>query len=194
VPKGAGTHRVVDVDGDGKPDTAWITPGAERRVGITTASGATFSAPIDSASPERATAIVQRVEPDGVPIVLVDTGREVLLYSAAGCHLTETQNADGSQYSFDKGFTGYGTGVECVPSGDSLRLAGLLATKNDGKATYKVTRTFVLLEGEASEARNGATDVVAKSAVESSSNVKRAHQTTCGGLVAGEDGPTEPSS
>jgi hypothetical protein len=191
VPKGAGTHRIIDVDGDGRPDTGWITAGADRRFGITTASGATFSIKITSASPEPASAIVQRVDP-GIPIALVDTGREVLLYSAAHCHLAATQNATGSSYTFDKGFTGYGTGVGCTASGERLELAGLLAKKDDGTSTYTVTRTFVDLDADGGHATNGTPQVVAKDAKASDAVVKTAQETTCGDLRAGKDGPVEP--
>lgn len=192
-PAGAGTHAIVDVDGDGRPDTAWLTGGAGRTFGITTASGATFSAPVDSASPVPASAIVNLVAAgDGTaPIALVDTGREVLLLSAADCALTPTQDAQGEAYTFDKGFTGFGTGVGCTQEGDALHLAGLNAVSDDG-TSFTVSRTFVDLDAGARNATNGQEETVAEDAGPDDAVVTTAQETSCGDLVAGQDGPTEP--
>ncbi|MBD5784861.1 hypothetical protein IF650_01590 [Cellulosimicrobium terreum] len=196
VPDGAGTHEVVDVDGDGEPDTAWITAGADRAFGITTASGATFSAPIESASPQPASAVVNVVAAgDGTaPVALVDTGREVLLFSTAGCAVTPTQNAQGEAYTFDKGFTGFGTGVGCTEEGGELRLAGLNAVPSDDGTTFTVSRTFVDLDADAATATNGDEETVAEDAAPDDPVVTTAQETSCGDLVAGQDGPVEPQS
>lgn len=193
VPAGAGTHEIVDVDGDGRPDTAWLTGGADRTFGITTASGATFSAPVESASPQPASAIVQLVAAgDGTaPIALVDTGREVLLLSAADCALTPTQNAQAEPYTFDKGFTGFGTGVGCTEVDGTLRLAGLDAVSDDG-SSFTVSRTFVDLGTGAKVATNGEEETVAQDAAADDPVVTTAQETSCGDLVAGQDGPVEP--
>jgi hypothetical protein len=186
---------VVDVDGDGEADTAWLTGGPDRRFGITTASGATFSVAVDSASPQRASAVVNVVAAgDGTaPVALVDTGREVQLYSAADCDLAATQNLAGDAYTFDKGFTGHGTGVGCTEVDGALRLAGLNATTGKG-ATFTVTRTFVDLDDDALAATNGEESTVARGAGPDEPVVVTAQETSCGELVAGEDGPVEPQS
>ncbi|QJW35323.1 hypothetical protein [Cellulosimicrobium protaetiae] len=193
VPAGAGTHEIVDVDGDGRPDTAWLTGGADRAFGITTASGATFSAPVESASPQPASAIVQVVAAGDAtaPIALVDTGREVLLFSVADCAVTPTQNAQGEQYTFDKGFTGFGTGVGCTEVDEELHLAGLDAVSDDG-TSFTVSRTFVELDTDAKTATNGAEETVAQDAAADDPVVTTAQETSCGDLVAGQDGPVEP--
>ncbi|MFC7878742.1 hypothetical protein [Isoptericola sp. NPDC057391] len=195
TPEGADTHEVVDVDGDGEADTAWLTGGAERRFGITTASGATFSAAIDSASPQRASAVVNVVAAgdDTAPIALVDTGREVLLFSAADCDLASTQNLAGAPYTFDKGFTGQGTGVGCTEVDGALRLAGLNATSADG-SSFTVTRTFVDLDDGALAGSNGDEATVATGAGPDDPVVVTAQETSCGEMVVGEDGPVEPES
>jgi len=195
-PAGAGTHEVVDVDGDGRPDTAWLTGGADRAFGVTTASGATFSAPLDSASPQAASAVVNVVAAgDGTaPVALVDTGREVLLLSLAGCAVTPTQNAQGEPYTFDKGFTGFGTGVGCTEEDGVLRLAGLNAVSDDDGTSFTVTRTFVDLDADARTAANGDEETVATDAGPDEAVVTTAQETSCGDLVAGEDGPVEPQS
>jgi len=192
-PAGADTHEIVDVDGDGRPDTAWLTGGADRAFGITTASGATFSAPIESASPVPASAVVNVVAAGDAtaPIALVDTGREVLLFSAADCAVTPTQNAQDAQYTFDKGFAGFGTGVGCTEVDGALHLAGLNAVSDDG-TTFTVARTFVDLDAGATRATNGEEETVAQDAPADDPVVTTAQETSCGDLVAGQDGPVEP--
>ena len=191
APPGANEVTVVDVDGDGKPDKAWISPGADRQFGITTASGATFSIPIESASPEPASAVVNLVQKDKLPIALVSTGREALLYSLAQCEVKPVANAQGQPYTFDLGFAGAGTGVGC--SGADLDLAGLNAVAAaDG--TFTVTRTFVTLDADARNATNGSPEDVATGAAADEAVVTTAQEFSCGDLVAGNpaDGPVEP--
>lgn len=191
APAGADVVTVIDVDGDGRPDQAWLSPGAGREFGITTASGATFSATINSGSPVPASAIVNRVQSDGIPIALVDLSREALLYSLAGCAVTPVANAQGQPYTFDLGFAGAGTGVGCTQSGGALRLAGLNAVQ-DADQNYTVTRTFVDLDADGRHATNAAPEQVAVGAAADEPVVTTAQQVTCGDLVAGEDGPVEP--
>ncbi|WP_426593943.1 hypothetical protein ACPPVS_00390 [Cellulomonas sp. McL0617] len=191
VPTGAHEVEVVDIDGDGRSDTAWISPGADRRFGITTASGATFSIAIVSASPVPASAVVNLVQTDKLPIALVDLGREAFVYSLAQCQVQTVANAQGQPYTFDRGFAGVGTGVGC--SGTDLDLAGLNAvTAADG--TYTVTRTFVTLDADARHATNGSPAQVATGAASTDPVVTTAQKVTCGDLVAGDpaDGPVEP--
>jgi hypothetical protein len=190
APAGADVHEVVDVDGDGRPDQAWLSGGAERRFGITTASGATFSAAVESASPVPASAVVQRVQADELPIALVDLGREALLYSLEGCAVTAVQNAQGQQYRFDRGFAGEGTGVGCSQDGGVLRLAGLNA-EEQADGTWTVTRTWVDLSADGRRATNG-TSSTFTAASAGDPVVATAQEVTCGDLVAGTDGPVEP--
>ena len=53
IPAGAASGPTVDVDGDGRADSAWLLRNADgsQLVGITTASGATFSVVYRSGSP-----------------------------------------------------------------------------------------------------------------------------------------------
>lgn len=204
-PSGVEPHEIVDVDGDGEKDSAWLTGGSERELGITTASGSTFSVTLDAASPERASAVVDVVatEDGTAPIALVDTGRAVRLYSVADCGLTPTQNPEGEPYTFDKGFTGEGTGVECVDDGEALEvegesgerhLAGVNAEPSDDGALFTVTRTLIDLSAGATAASNGIEETVVEGAPADDETVKQAQRTSCGDLVAGEDGPVEPES
>jgi hypothetical protein len=191
MPSGSNAVQVVYVDGDGKPDQAWISPGADRRFGITTASGATFSAAIESPSPVPASAVVNLVQTDRLPIALVSTGREAFLFSLAQCEVQPVANAQGAPYTFDLGFAGAGTGVGC--SGANLDVAGLNAVA-DAAGTFTVTRTFVTLDADARHATNGAPEQVATGAASTDPVVTTAQEVTCGDLVAGDpaDGPVEP--
>jgi len=194
VPDDADTVTVIDVDGDGQRDTAWITPGADRRFGITTASGATFSEAIDSASPQRASAVVNRVGPNDLPIALLDTGRSVDLLLLSGCEVRAVKNEQGQPYTFDKGFTGNGTGVACLQDG-ALTLAGMLAEPVDKSATrFKVTRTWVELSDDGTTAKNGASKTLARAVGENDKDLELAQETSCDGLTAPPDGPVEPES
>ena len=193
APTGADTVTVIDVDGDGRPDQAWISGGADRRFGITTASGATFSVAIDSASPIGASAVVSRIQADDQPIALVDLGREALVYSLSECAVTPVANAQGQPYTFDRGFGEGGTGVGCSGTG-TLQLAGLDAVAAaDG--TYSVTRTFVTLDADGRKATNGSAEQVATGAAATDPVVTTAQEVSCGDLVAGKvgDGPIEPA-
>ena len=190
TPEGATAVQVIDVDGDGRPDTAWISGGADRAIGITTASGATFSAPIDSASPVPAQALVNVVGADSTPIVLVDVGREALLYSLADCAVTQTTGVDGAPYTFDRGFGGEGTGVGCTESDGALQVAGLLATEQD--TGWIVTRTFIDLSEQGAVATNGEKTVVTTGAAATDPVVVTAQEVSCGDLVTGQDGLVEP--
>jgi len=190
-PTGADVRDVVDVDGDGVPDRAWLTGGADRALGITTASGATFSVPVDSASPVPAAAVVEVVQADRVPIALVDVGREAKVFAVLGCALVAPTNAQGEPYTFDRGFAGQGTGVGCTRDGGALRLAGLDAVAADD-GTFTVTRTFVDLVDGGRLARNGAPEQVATGAGADEPVVTTAQDVTCGDLLTGRDGPTEP--
>ena len=192
IPAGADVVTVIDVDGDGRPDQAWLSGGAGRAFGITTASGATFSTPIESASPVAASAIVNRVQSDGIPIALVDLSREALVYSLAGCAVTPVANAQGQPYTFDRGFAGAGTGVGCTTDAGSLRLAGLNAVADEA-GTYTVSRTFVDLDADGRHATNGSAEQVATGAPADDPVVTTAQEVSCGDLVAGTDaGPVEP--
>jgi hypothetical protein len=191
APQGSDVVTVADVDGDGRNDQAWLSPGAGREFGITTASGATFSIAIDSASPVPASAIVNLVQTDEVPIALVDLGREALLYSLAECQVRPVANAQGQPYRFDRGFAGVGTGVGCT--GPSRDLAGLNAVQ-DADGTFTVTRTLVTLDADGRHAMNGSPEQVATGAADNEPVVTTAQEVSCGELVAGHpaDGPIEP--
>ena len=181
TPAGAGTATTGDVDLDGAADTVWLADTPERTLGVTTATGATFSTTFTSAAPQAASALGQKLQPAGPAIVLLDTGRSVALYAVVDCALVPTLNEQGEQYVFDLGFTGYGTGVGCVAGGDEedLSLAGLNVV-DTGDGTFRVTRTAVQLDDFGRRAVNGGTTVVAEGVGADDPRVANAHTVSCG--------------
>ena len=175
----------LDVDGDGEPDTEWIAtqPTADGSVqfGVQTASGDAITANAASAAPGARSLLVADVTGDGELVALVSDGRQVLLYALSDCSILPVQDAQGQQYAFDLGFTGYGTGVGCVDvDGDGVRdLAGLLA---EGTS---VTSTAITLAGP--RAANGASRTVADATPD---QLDLARSVTCGDLTLAEDGVT----
>jgi len=182
---GTANAPTLDVDGDGKPDTEWIAtqPTADGSVqfGVQTASGDAITANVASAAPGARSLLVADVTGDGELVALVSDGRQVLLYAISDCSVLPVQNAQGQQYAFDLGFTGYGTGVGCVDvDGDGVRdLAGLLA---EGTS---VTSTAVVLDGP--RAANGTSRTVADAGPD---QLDLARSVTCGDLTLAEDGVT----
>jgi hypothetical protein len=180
IPAGAQSKQTIDVDGDGRPDTEWIATSADASggtpFGIRTASGGVFSATIASASPVARSVMFADVTGHGEIIALASDGRQVLLYAVSQCQLIAEKNAQGHQYAFDLGFTGFGTGVGCVDAnGDGTTdLVGLkFVPEAQGEGT--IQRTIVTLKGP--NARNGATDSVPAT---NATMVDEAHSVTCG--------------
>jgi hypothetical protein len=154
--------------------------------GVATAAGGNFSATIRSASPVARSVLVADVTGRGELIALASDGRQVLLYGISGCSLVPERNAQGRQYAFDLGFTGFGTGVGCVDAdGDGTTdLVGLkYVPEKYGAGT--IERTIVELHG--AQARNGATDRVL---VTRASEADEAQSVTCGDLTLAGDGVT----
>ncbi|MFI5956003.1 hypothetical protein [Cryptosporangium sp. NPDC051539] len=181
VPSGAHTAATADLDLDGDADTLWIADVDNTRyLGVRTATGATFSTTFNSAAPQAAAAVGQKLDPAGPSIVLLNLGRSVQLYDVIDCGLVPVKNAQGAQYTFDLGFTGYGTGVQCVPQGSRYALAGLLAAPEKSGGGFRVTRTTITLSDYGRRARNGTSTVLARHAAVDSAVVKQAHAVTCG--------------
>jgi hypothetical protein len=180
VPAGAGTAGTVDVDGDGQSDTLWLARTGSRRVlGVSTASGARFSASFTSISPLPAEARAARMG-DGSVIILLDLGRSALLYAVNDCGITPTSGTEGGQYTFDLGYAGYGSGVGCPTLGDGLRLVSYLAEPKGEGQNYTVTRTTITLSLQGTHAANGSTKVLGRGLSERSARVTTAQSITCG--------------
>jgi hypothetical protein len=188
IPAGARSAPTVDVDGDGRPDTAFITTSPDSSggvaFGVRTASGGVFSATHRSASPVARSVLFADVTGHGEVVALASDGRQVQLWAVSACELVPEQNAQGQQYAFDLGFTGYGTGVGCVDAnGDGTTdLVGLqFVAEPQGPGTIR--RTIVVLTGR--QARNGATDTVV---VTRADLAEEARSVSCGDVTMAADG------
>jgi hypothetical protein len=180
VPAGAGKATTADLDGDGKPDTIWLADVANQRtLGVRTASGANFSTSFSDAAPENATAVAGRLG-DGSAVILLDFSRETKLYAVVDCRIVAAKNTQGQQYTFDEGFTGYGTGVGCPVIGSTRHLVGYLAEANPTGNTYTVTRTTISLSNGGAKAVNAGTSTLGSKLPASSQTVKLAQAVTCG--------------
>jgi hypothetical protein len=192
VPAGADQQPIVDVDGDGQADTEWIdpAPGSDGGVtfGVTTASGATATAVIRSASPIARSVLVADVTGQGELVALASDGRQVLLYALSDCGILPVQDEQGQQYAFDLGFTGAGTGVGCADAdGDGVPdLLGLLLQQPGSEDTEAVVQQTVI-ELDGAVARNGAT-----TSAPAGDEVRQeeARSVTCGDLNLDTDGVT----
>jgi hypothetical protein len=192
IPADARRVRSADLDLDGEADTLWLADVAGKRtVGVRTATGATFSTVFSSAAPQQAIAIAQKMAPAGPAIVLLDAGRSVLLFDVVDCQLVPTKNKQGAQYIFDKGFTSYGTGVECTRNGSEYTLAGLLAQPESSNTGVTVFRTTIALSDFGRQARNGTRQTVVAHASSSDPRVRHAQTVSCGTPSASV---TEPRS
>ncbi len=188
VPAGATTKQVIDIDGDGRPDTGWISSGGNT-FGITTASGATMSIPLQLAGGGTRSVLVENPDSHGTIAALASDGRTVELLVVKNCGLLPATNAQGAPYKFDLGVRGTGTGVGCsqITGTTGRSLVGLNVHLNAGGQPNSVHRTQIILN--ATTARNGATDTIP------TTNNPAAAQTgntiSCGDLTISHDGITE---
>jgi hypothetical protein len=188
VPAGAAAVETIDLDGDGLPDTLWLAGAdASRTLGVTTASGATFTHPVDLAGPAGASALAVHPDPATLPGVLLTDDRLADLLLVDDCALVDATDAAGAPWQFDLGFTGYGTGVGCLDltGSGTTTLVGLNAT-GDGAT---VTRTAIDLTGTVAAA--GFSDTVTLDPGDQAA-IDSAHQITCGDRTLAADGVHEP--
>ena len=184
----ANEGEVVDLDGDGQPDTVWVaSPGDGRRVlGVTTAAGGGAKVDIESASPIAIQVLVADAD-DTPPVELfVSDNRGVQLWAFDDCTLQPVTDPDGQPYLFDLGLRGYGTGVGCTNG----NLVGLNVVSEDvqgnvGWTSTVITRDALIAdEGEVTEGTYKSPQDDPKIAL--------LHQVTCNDLTMTEDSIPQP--
>lgn len=164
----------------GQPATLWIT---NSTIGISTSDGY-GQAVIRSASPLPRSALLVDAQQDGTHQIIVDTGREALLYSVTGCSITPVVDEHGDAFQFDLGHRrGLGDGVGCSDLGDGRRLVQLLQLP--GRPPWEVRRTAVDLIGPT--ATLGRSDTVTATS-EHDPAWTTASEISCGDLTIARDG------
>lgn len=179
IPAGAARAPVVDVDGDGRPDTGWILtePSGAVRVGIATAAGGGFERAFTSASPVTRSILVLDVNPDTPPLILANDGRTVRLWAVIDCSPADALNKSGQPYTFSLGFTDIGTGVGCATVNGRRELVGLDAGEPEGD-TVPWTSTVVEVRGN--QARNGTVSSGTYTRGPDDAAIQRLHGVSCG--------------
>lgn len=186
---GATAAATVDVDGDGRADREWITTAGGATVfGVTTASGATFSYSVTSASPIPRGGFVARLSPSRVISVLTD-GRQAYLHVVANCSFVQPVSSDGKAFTFDlQNLRGNGTGVGCVAVDNGAEMVGYLATSVNGGTT--VTQTIIELDSAGTGASTGAVSTLAVGAASNSPIAVAASSVSCGNVSGAHGGVT----
>jgi hypothetical protein len=188
---GAGSGRIVDVDGDGRPDTGWLAVNEDgsRELGVATAAGGGDTVPMDSASPNVLTLLA--IDADEQPPVelFVSDGRTVELWTFADCQLAPVTNPEDEPYLFDLGFRGTGTGVGCRDTGGGRELVGLNVTDDDG-TVVDWTRTVIERDGLA--ASNGQTDEGRFERPGDAAAIELLHTVSCDDVTITADGIRQP--
>ncbi len=181
---GATVKQIIDADDDGRPDTGWI--GGSGLFGITTASGATFSTVVKSASPNPPAMLVANI--DGSIVALASDQRAAALLLVKNCALVPARNAQGSTYYFDLGAGVSGTGVGCsqVAGTQGRSLVGLKLIRNSTGNPQSVERTQIIIDG--TQARNGAHDTVSATGPQGAAAAASVTQISCGDLTMATNG------
>ncbi|ORW32624.1 hypothetical protein AWB91_11895 [Mycobacterium paraense] len=171
----------------GQPATLWIT---NTTVGITTAEGY-GEAKILSASPLQRSALLIDAQQDGSHQIIVDAGREAILYTASGCTITPVVDRQGASFRFDLGHRrGNGDGVGCSDLGDGRHLVGLLQLRDEqDNAVMAVRRTEIDLND--ATATIGPSDTVPVSS-DHDPAWTTASDISCGELTMRKDGVQAP--
>ena len=160
----------------GQPATLWIT---NTIVGITTAQGY-GEAEIHSPSPLQRSALLIDAQRDGNHQIIVDAGREAIVYAVSGCTITPAVDRQGESFRFDiEDRRGNGDGVGCADLGDGPHLVGLLQARDEqNRRLPTVRRTEIDL--------NGATATIGRS--DDVPAMSRVGGISCGDLTIARDG------
>jgi hypothetical protein len=137
-------------------------------------------AEIYSPSPLQRSALLIDAQQDGNHQIIVDAGREAILYEVSGCTITPVVDRRGESVRFDiEDRRGNGDGVGCADLGDGRHLVGLLQLRDEqNRRLPTVKRTEIDL--------NGATATIGRSdTVPALWNVAGI---SCGDLTMAQDG------
>jgi hypothetical protein len=181
-PAGAISHPTIDVDGDGVADTEWIANSPVLEFGVTTASGATFSYPLATASPAGREGFIAQLNDHRI-VSLVDDNRAAYVHFFVNCAWVETKHPNGTPYVLDfNDVAGTGSGVSC-----SLGYVESLQAVNSG-GSYTVTQTPVDLNVDGSRATPGAPVAIATGVPATDAHVKLAQEISCGTVTPSSGG------
>lgn len=187
IPDGAATGEIVDVDGDGEPDTVWMLDRDGRTtIGISTAAGGGSRIDHESASPiPRRVLVVDADEKPPVELIVSD-GRGAALHAFVDWEIQPVLNPEGEPYEFDlQNPRGDGTGIGGVETDDGRRLVGLQAGER-GEFTVKWSRTIIELDGLT--AANGRTETGTYDLPDQQEEADLLDEITCGDLTMTDDG------
>jgi len=187
IPAGATSKQVIDLDGDGRPDTAWIFTDASgaTTVGVATAAGGGTERVWSSASPVMRSMLIVDVNESTSPLFLADDGRTVQLWAFENCTIVDVMNVQGHPYEFSLGFTDHGTGVGCATIDGVRQLVGLDVT-NQTDSTVAWSSTVVNVTG--TEARNGTVTTGTFRRPADNAAIDLLHTVTCGDQTIVDDG------
>ncbi|HEX4444889.1 MAG TPA: hypothetical protein VHZ81_15065 [Galbitalea sp.] len=182
MPAGAVAHKTIDIDGDGLTDTEWVSDSPSLQFGVTTASGATFSYPLATASPAAREGFIARLNDHRI-VSIVDDGRAAYVHFFVSCAWVTTKHPNGSQYILDfNDVSGTGSGVGCI-----LGYVNSYNVKNTATGDT-VTATPLNLNGTGSIANPGAVTTVVANASASDPRVKVAQEISCGSVTVASGG------
>jgi hypothetical protein len=184
MPAGAVTHATIDVDGDGLADTEWISSTPTLEFGVTTASGATYSYPLSSASPAPRVGFIARLNDHRI-VSIADDNRAAYVHFFVNCGWVETKDSHGNQFILDfNDLAGVGSGVGC-----SLGYVVSFQATLTG-STYTVTKRPLNLNATGSYATYGPAVTIGTGLAASSSQVKVAQEISCEAVTVGNGGVT----
>jgi hypothetical protein len=171
----------------GQPATLWIS---DTVVGLTTPQGY-GQAEIHSPSPLQRSAMLIDAQQDGNHQIIVDTGREAILYAVSGCRISPAVDQRGVQFRFDVGHRrALGDGIGCSDLGDGRRLVQLLQLRDDqDRPLFAVRRTEIDLDG--AWVSVGRSDTVTATS-EQDPAWTTAADISCGDLTIARDGVAAP--
>ncbi|MBP1819701.1 hypothetical protein [Mycobacterium sp. OAE908] len=184
-PAKAASKDVSDIYG--QPATLWIS---DTVVGLTTPQGYS-AAKVISASPLQRRAMLVDAQQDGNHQIIVDTGREAILYVVSGCRIYPAVEQTGEEFRFDVGHRrALGDGIGCSDLGDGRHLVQLLQLRDDqGRPLLAVRRTEIDLNG--AWVTLGRSDTVTATS-EQDPAWTTAADISCGDLTLTRDGVAAP--